>query len=72
MASNYWHNGFMYTSWELEKELKKLDVKINDFTESEALISFLYNLMLDHSNKGQLDDVGLDIQNCIEEIRRIN
>lgn len=72
MASNSWHNGSMYTSWELEKELRKLNIAIEDFGNHEALVSHLYNLMLDHSHHGQLDDIGLDIQNCIEEIKRIN
>lgn len=72
MANTSWHNGKFFTSWELEKELKKLNVDIKEFDDSELLVSFLYNMMLDHSNKGILDNIGLDIQNCIEEIRRIN
>ena len=72
MPSQYWFNGKFNVSWQMEKELKKLNIDLKDYDKTDDLVAHLYNLQLDHTSHGKLDYVGLDIANCIREIERIN
>lgn len=72
MASQYWFNGKYNVSWHMERELKKLNIDLNDFDNIPDLIARLYNMQLDHMSHGKLDYVGLDIAGVIREIERIN
>lgn len=68
----FWNNGKMNINWSIDESLKKLKVDINEFDNYSLLVSYLYNMQLDHTCKGKLDDVGYDIYNCIKEIEQLN
>ena len=70
--STFWNNGKMNMSWEAEKYLRKLKVDPKDFEHYDDIVSYLFNMELDHMHKGKLDDTGLDIVSCINELKRIN
>lgn len=68
----FWNNGKFNINWEIVNNLKKFNVDLDSYDNIKTLISDLYNKSLDHSNNGKLDDIGLDIINCIELLKDLN
>lgn len=63
-----WNNGKMMINWQIDRFLEEMKIDLNQYQNYEDLLSFLYNILLDHLH----DDLGEKIEECIGLLKRLN
>ena len=63
-----WNNGVMLINWAIDRFLSDNAIDIAQFKVCDSLISYLYNLLLDHLH----DPFGEQLEQCITALKQLN